>query len=562
MRGAWNYRRGSDRRPRPAEPSWNLPAAVLSVLAVVLLIPAAATASTHAPPYANGATYRHGAVPFLGLQHTTPFTTIATGPNDVAFGGGIDGVGVTAGAEKVYLVFWGTQWGTQSVNSAGNFTYSGDRKGMAPDLQAFFKGLGIGGETWSGVSTQYCQGVSAGTTTCPSSNTQHVAYPTGGALAGAWEDTTAAAPSAASAHAIGQEAENAATHFGNTTDTSNLNTEYVIVSPTGTDPDNYKTNGFCAWHDYTGDTTLDGGGAVSGPLIAFTNMPYVTDVGFSCGENFVNSGTAGTLDGVTIVEGHEYNETITDQFPAGGWTVPSGADAGEEVGDLCAWISSGQGAATDLSLTTGSFAVQSIWANDFNNGGGGCETSHPIVSNGGNTVTVTNPGNQTTTVGTAVSLQTQASDSASGQTLTYSATGLPAGLSINSSTGLITGTPTTAATSSVTVTATDTTNASGSTSFTWTIKSSTGNKITVKNPGNQTSTVGTAATLQIHARDSATGQTLTYSASGLPAGLSINSKNGRITGTPTTAGTSSVTVTVTDTTGASGSAAYTWTVNA
>ncbi len=59
-------------------------------------------------------------------------------------------------------------------------------------------------------------------------------------------------------------------------------------------------------------------------------------------------------------------------------------------------------------------------------------------------MTVTNPGNQTGTVGTAVSLQIHATDSASGQTLTYSATGLPAGLSINSSTGLISGTPTTA----------------------------------------------------------------------------------------------------------------------
>ncbi|MGH3404642.1 MAG: putative Ig domain-containing protein [Streptosporangiaceae bacterium] len=91
----------------------------------------------------------------------------------------------------------------------------------------------------------------------------------------------------------------------------------------------------------------------------------------------------------------------------------------------------------------------------------------------GNTVTVTNPGNQTGTVGTAVSLQIHASDSASGQTLTYSATGLPAGLSISSS-GLISGTPTTAATSSVTVTAKDTTGASGSASFSWTISSSGG----------------------------------------------------------------------------------------
>jgi F5/8 type C domain/Putative Ig domain/Beta-1,3-glucanase len=88
---------------------------------------------------------------------------------------------------------------------------------------------------------------------------------------------------------------------------------------------------------------------------------------------------------------------------------------------------------------------------------------------GGNTVTVTSPGNQASTAGTAVSVPIQASDSASGQTLTYTATGLPAGLSINSSTGLISGTPATAGTSTVAATATDTTGASGSTTFTWTI---------------------------------------------------------------------------------------------
>src|SRR6202020_2842377 len=91
-----------------------------------------------------------------------------------------------------------------------------------------------------------------------------------------------------------------------------------------------------------------------------------------------------------------------------------------------------------------------------------------------NTVTVTSPGNQTGTVGTAASLPVHATDSGSGQTLTYSATGLPAGLSINSSTGLISGTPTAAATSSVTVTARDGTGASGSSSFTWTISASGG----------------------------------------------------------------------------------------
>jgi hypothetical protein len=90
--------------------------------------------------------------------------------------------------------------------------------------------------------------------------------------------------------------------------------------------------------------------------------------------------------------------------------------------------------------------------------------------------------------------------------------------------------------------------------------SSTGNTVTVTNPGSQTGTVGTAVSLQIHATDSASGQTLTYSATGLPAGLSISSA-GLISGTPTTAGTSSVVVTAKDTTGASGSASFTWTIS-
>ena len=89
----------------------------------------------------------------------------------------------------------------------------------------------------------------------------------------------------------------------------------------------------------------------------------------------------------------------------------------------------------------------------------------------------------------------------------------------------------------------------------------TGNTVTVTSPGNQTTTVGAAASVQIHASDSAGGQTLTYSASGLPAGLSVNSSTGLISGTPTATGTSNVTVTARDGTGATGSASFTWTVN-
>jgi hypothetical protein len=85
-------------------------------------------------------------------------------------------------------------------------------------------------------------------------------------------------------------------------------------------------------------------------------------------------------------------------------------------------------------------------------------------------------------------------------------------------------------------------------------------RISVNNPGNQTTTAGTGVSLQING-SSTESNPLTFSASGLPAGLSI-SASGLISGTPTTPGVSSVTVTATDTTpSVSGSATFTWTVN-
>ncbi|NUR29113.1 MAG: hypothetical protein HOV83_25285 [Catenulispora sp.] len=110
---------------------------------------------------------------------------------------------------------------------------------------------------------------------------------------------------------------------------------------------------------------------------------------------------------------------------------------------------------------------------------------------GSETVSVTNPGNQTGVVGTAVSKQISGTDSA-GKTLTYSATGLPAGLAISSS-GLISGTPTTAGTSSVTVTASSGT-ATGSTTFSWTVNPTGGGGCTAAQLlGNAGFESGTAA---------------------------------------------------------------------
>jgi PKD repeat protein len=315
---------------------------------------------------------------------TQPAVTAATGPETLSFGGGVDSIGVTSGAPKVYLVFWGTQWGTQGTNSNGYTTFTGDPSNAAPYIQSWVKGLGTNGELWSGVMTQYCDGslVAAGATSCPS-GAPHVGYPSS-VLSGIWYDNSAAAPSQASGNQLAAEAIKAAGHFGNTTQASNRYVQYVILSPTGTHPDGFNTpnGGFCAWHDYNGDTTLSGGGAASSPYgdIAFTNMPYVADLGASCGANFVSN----SLDGYSIVGGHEYAETLTDQNPAGGWVNNTGSSfTGEENGDECAWISSGQGAAALVAFSTGSFAMQSTWSNDTNR----CDISHPIVSGSGGTPT-------------------------------------------------------------------------------------------------------------------------------------------------------------------------------
>ncbi|MFE9493364.1 putative Ig domain-containing protein [Streptomyces collinus] len=122
---------------------------------------------------------------------------------------------------------------------------------------------------------------------------------------------------------------------------------------------------------------------------------------------------------------------------------------------------------------------------------------------GGNTVSVTNPGSQSTATGSSVSLQIKATDSG-GASLTYSATGLPTGLSINSTSGLISGTASTAGTYQVTVTAKDSTGASGSTSFTWTVGGGGGGCNSAQllaNPGFESGSTGWTATSGVITND-------------------------------------------------------------
>jgi hypothetical protein len=266
----------------------------------------------------------------------------ASAGNDLYYHGGTGGIGVET-TPKVYLVLWGSQWNNN------------DPSGESGILQNFY--TGVGGSSWSNSVTQYCQGVASGTVFCNGTGT-----PAGnqtGIFAGVWADNASSAPSKPRQSQIAAEAVRAAQHFGNTTASSNASVQYVIATSTGHNSSGFKTS-YCAYHSATSSSYGN---------VAYTNLPYCTDAGANCGANFNGLGPNA---GITIVAGHEMGETMTDQFPSSGWVDSGGA----ENGDKCAWISSGQGAAADINLSTGTFAVQSLWSNAFNGGAGGCVLSY------------------------------------------------------------------------------------------------------------------------------------------------------------------------------------------
>jgi serine protease len=346
--------------------------AVAAVLGAAALAAGPAVSTAFAAP-ASHAVRGHGVMPEVANAKAAQQAS-RHGSKTLAYGGGIDGIGVMSGHPKVYLVFYGNQWGTQGADANGNMTFANDPYGGAPVAQMMFKGIGTGGEQWSGTMTQYCDGplVATNATSCPA-GAAHVPYPTNGVYAGVWYDNAAASPATASGHQLGQEAVNAAAHFGNTTAASNRYAYYVILSPHGTNPDSYQ-GAYCAWHDYNGDSTLTGGGVTS-PYgdIAFSNQPYNMDSGAGCGVNFLNGGSAGTLDGWTMTLGHEYSETITDQNPAGGWTNHVN---GQENADECAWLKGVVGGAGVVKMGNGSYTEQGSWSNDTN----ACALTHATVS--------------------------------------------------------------------------------------------------------------------------------------------------------------------------------------
>jgi hypothetical protein len=351
----------------------------------------------------------------------------------------------------VYLVYWG--WGesdaahkttafpgqtcTPETFSEGSIsaTLKCDPDGAGKYMADFVAQMG--GTDWANVSTQYYQTDSKGNQTYIS-NDKNV-------LGGIWVDDSndiTGMPNSKSGNAAGptntytllaQEASRAAQYFGVTGAALN-DANFVIVQPPGyTDP-NALGSGYCAFHDYTefgtpGNFYYDPSKGVQ-QHIAYTNMPYLLAINFPyivdnqggnifmgnnqnenvCGENAVNAGKAGKLDGFSIALGHEIEETITDPGAesnvgqgasvtmAGGWY---GATDPSENGDKCAWVGEPATAALSVQLPSqapqeipvfgamgdikgnagSTFAVQSLWSNAANAGTGYCAgagTDSPI----------------------------------------------------------------------------------------------------------------------------------------------------------------------------------------
>jgi PKD repeat protein len=156
---------------------------------------------------------------------------------------------------------------------------------------------------------------------------------------------------------------------------------------------------------------------------------------------------------------------------------------------------------------------------------------------------ITSPGSAPGTVGTPFITYLIA---ATGLPTTYTATGLPAGLTLNALTGAITGTPTASGTFNVTLTAANTAGTSTATLTIVVAPAAVAPIIT--SPTTAPGATGTPFVTYVIA---GTGLPTSYTATGLPPGLTLNPLTGAINGTPTTPGTYVVAITATNTTGTS-----------
>ena len=295
------------------------------------------------------------------------------------------------------------------------------------------------------------------------------------------------------------------------------------------------------------------GGTITGSANAYSVSVTASDgQGASASQSFTwNVSTLSVTNPGT--QNGAVGDSVALQIQSGG--LPSGDS----------WTYAATGLPSGLSINTSSGQISGTITGSANaysvsvtaSDGQGASASQSFTWNV-STLSVTNPGTQNGAVGDSVALQIQSGGLPSGDSWTYAATGLPSGLSINTSSGQIGGTITGSANAySVSVTASDGQGASASQSFTWNVST-----LSVTNPGTQNGAVGDSVALQIQSGGLPSGDSWTYAATGLPSGLSINTSSGQISGTITgSANAYSVSVTASDGQGASAGQSFTWNVS-
>ncbi len=200
-----------------------------------------------------------------------------------------------------------------------------------------------------------------------------------------------------------------------------------------------------------------------------------------------------------------------------------------------------------ISGTPGSAATAVITVSATNAGGTGTASVTVTISATLQPPVITSAGSADGQVGSAFSYQITASNSPT----SFAAAALPPGLSVNATTGAITGPPTQTGTFAVTVSAT---NAAGSGHATVNVTVVPATPV-ITSATTASGLLGTPFSYQITAINSPA----TFGASSLPGGLVVNSTTGAITGTPTTAATTIITVSATNA-GGSGTQSVTLTI--
>ncbi len=246
-----------------------------------------------------------------------------------------------------------------------------------------------------------------------------------------------------------------------------------------------------------------------------------------------------------------YDETITASDGVSPYTysitsgaLPSGLSIGTSTGAITG---------TPIATGTASFTVTAT--DTYSNIGAQAYSVH--ISAPAITLSPTTLPN-----GTYAASYSQSVSGAGGVSpYTYNVTAgaLPSGLSLGASSGAITGTPIAAGTASFTITATDTHSYTGDQAYSIYIPTPTLALSPTTLPDG-TETIAYDQTLT--ASGGISPYTYAVTSGALPDGLSLGSSSGTISGTPTAVGTSSFTVTATDTHSYTGDQAYSLTVNA